>query len=121
MSVDYGITAGIGIHVAPSLFNRWLEDNDPDEAGGYEAAYDLAEKYPGVSFDWVGNAWTGIEKGYVFWASSTTVSVDETSGVFPITGSSISLKVRGHLQEIGKLFNEGEELPIQPLLAISVS
>lgn len=124
MGVDISMSMGWGIHIPQDVFDTWLEENDPDEAGGWDAVEGLLQGYSELEFDWPGNAWSGQENGWVIFATSTTKDFDmgrgPEAGVYRAPKTAMSLKARYELDAVSKTVT-GKHLPIEWLVTVGVS
>ncbi len=124
MGVDISMSMGWGIHIPQDVFGTWLEENDPDEIGGFESLETLLDHYPELVIEWAGNAWIGREQGYVVYAEGTykrmSMRGGAESGVYRAPKERLSLPAQYQLNEVSKIVT-GKHLPIEWLVTVGVS
>lgn len=125
MGVETSLTVGVGVHFPPAVVDAWMEDNDPDGEGEYDVFERLLDPYrlTGITFEWVGDAWIGDFRGVVIWAAgseSYDVGRSDGAGVYRNQPFVVTLAERLALNEISKRV-AGKELPIEPLVTVTVS
>jgi hypothetical protein len=124
VGIDISLTMGVGFHIPPddSEFLEWIEDMDPHGAGAWEVMEEVLKDYDGFSFDWPGNAWTGIDNGWVVYTNGSAghMQREVEAGVYRPAGKAITLHQREVLKDLSRMMT-GKELPIEALVMIGVS
>jgi hypothetical protein len=111
----------VGIYISEEQMNKFVEENDLEDI--YEDIYEFTQEFLPIAldYDWVGNAWTGKQEGWVIWAENTTKSIDgDDAGVFRPNSKAVTMGERNALVELGKRIT-GLELPVEALVARRIS
>lgn len=122
MGIDINMTVGVGVHVPQKDVDAWVEGNEVEDP--YEEFDAFVREYPGLTFDWVGNAWLGYEHGMVVWVDRTAQTWDmgreAEAGVYEPSANPITLTERQSLNRFAEDFGIAP-VQIKPYVAVSVS
>lgn len=122
MGIDISMTVGVGVHVTAEQIKQWETLAEVEDT--YEEFDAFVREYPGLTFDWVGNAWLGYEHGMVVWVDRTAQTWDMGRevevGVYEPSANPITLAERISLLNFAEDFGISPA-PIKPYVAVSVS